>query len=202
MTVSSITRELAEAILAARPSPTPRQRLLIELLCLLPLYEEIGNVATWDKAYHDAMPREDNTSEIDRLIEAVYDFATVPFYGAFEAEVALSAYESTCRFLRSEGITCPAVDGYTDLRPRCLTSRRSQQPIAHSVSRKSVGFTTPPFGCGSAFFVRRFGIWSTGGLRTRWSATPSTRWVSVVTQNRRHTNALIGVRFPAQFTCL
>jgi|SRR5690242_4489563 len=115
MTVSAITRELAEAILAARPTPSPRQRLLIEQLRLLPLYKEIENVAIWDKAYHDAMPREDDASEVGRLIEAVYDFATVPFYGAFEADMTLSAYESTCRFLRGAGITCPAVDRFTDL---------------------------------------------------------------------------------------
>lgn len=114
MTVSAITRELAEAILAARPH-TPHQRLLIEQLRLLPLYKQIGNVAIWDKAYHDAMPREDDTSEVGRLIAAVYDFATVPFYGAFDAEATLNAYESTCRFLRGAGIACPAVDRFTDL---------------------------------------------------------------------------------------
>ena len=38
------------------------------------------------------MPVEDDTSEIGRLIEAVYDFATVPFYGAFQADETLRAY--------------------------------------------------------------------------------------------------------------
>ncbi len=115
MTVSVITRELAEAVIAARPDSTPRQRLLLEQLRLLPLYKEIGNVAIWDKAYHAAMPVGDDASEIGRLIEAAYDFATVPFYGAFQADVTLRAYESTCRRLRAAGISCPSVDEFTDL---------------------------------------------------------------------------------------
>lgn len=115
MTVSAVTRELAEAILAARPASTPRQRLLLELLRLLPFYKAIGNVAIWDKAYHAAMPAEDDTTEIGRLIEAVYDFATIPFYGAFQADVTLSAYESTCRYLRRAHIICRDVDGFTGL---------------------------------------------------------------------------------------
>ena len=41
-----------------------------------------------------------------------------------------------------------------------LTSRRSQQPIERCGFRKSVGFTTSQFGCGSAFFVRRFALMS------------------------------------------
>ncbi len=115
MTVSSVTRELAQATIAARPASTPRQRLLLELLRLLPLYRDIGNVAIWDKSYHAAMPAEDDTSEVGQLIDAVYDFAITPFYGAFESEVALRAYEDTCRCLHGAGIPCPAVDAFTDL---------------------------------------------------------------------------------------
>jgi len=115
MTVSAITRQLADAVIAARPASTPRQRLLLELLRLLPLYKAIGNVAIWDGAYHEAMPVEDDTSEIGRLIQTLYDFATIPFYGAFGADVTLREYESTCRYLRGGGIDCPTVAGFTDL---------------------------------------------------------------------------------------
>jgi hypothetical protein len=115
MTASSITRALAEAIIAVTPAATSRQRLLLELLRLLPLYRDIGNVAIWDKTYHAAMPVEDDTSDAGQLIGAVYEFATTPFYGAFEADVTLSVYQDTCRYLRSAGISCPAVNAFTDL---------------------------------------------------------------------------------------
>lgn len=72
-------------------------------------------MAIWDTAYHAAMPVEDDTSEVGRLIEAVYDFATVPFYGVFQADVILREYEAVCRCLRGAGVTCPIVDEFVTL---------------------------------------------------------------------------------------
>jgi hypothetical protein len=115
MNVSCIARELAEAVIAARPALTPRQRLLLELLRLLPLYNDIENVAIWDDAYHAAMPLEDDNSEIGCLVQAIYDFATETFYGAFESEEARNAYEFASRYLRDAGIDCPAVECFTGL---------------------------------------------------------------------------------------
>jgi hypothetical protein len=115
MTVSDIARELAEAVIAARPASTPRQRLLLEQFRLLPLYKAIGNVSIWDAAYHAVMSDEDDTSDIGRLIEAIYEFATDSFYGAFQTHETFRVYEATCSSLRAAGITCPTVAQFTDL---------------------------------------------------------------------------------------
>lgn len=115
MTVSAIVPSLAEAIIAAKTDLSPRQRLLLELLRILPLYKAAGNVAIWDQAYHAAMPHEDDTSENGRLIQATYEFATVPFYGSFQADVTLQEYEYLRRCFRTSDIHCQAVDRFTDL---------------------------------------------------------------------------------------
>ena len=54
-------------------------------------------------------------SETGQLIAALYGFATVNFYGAFQADVTMREYESICRKLRSAGITCPAVNEFVDM---------------------------------------------------------------------------------------
>ncbi len=72
-------------------------------------------MAIWDTAYHDAMPAEDDTSEVGRLIYAIYDFTTVPFYGAFQPVEILGAYVSICTFLRGSGVECPKVARFTEL---------------------------------------------------------------------------------------
>jgi hypothetical protein len=115
MKVSIIVRELAEAIIAARDVSLARHRLLLELLRLLPLYNEIGNLAIWDRAYNDACSKEGDTSETGRLIAELYGFATVTFYGAFQADVQMSEYESICKSFRGVGIACPAVDEFVDI---------------------------------------------------------------------------------------
>ena len=115
MKVSIIVRELAEAIIAAREVSSARHRLLLELLRLLPLYAEVGNLFSWDKAYDGAESKERDTSETGRLIAALYNFATVTFYGAFQADVQMSEYESICKTLQSAGITCPVVDTFVGI---------------------------------------------------------------------------------------
>ena len=115
MKVSIIVRELAEAVISARGVSPARQRLLLELLRMLPLYTEVGDLFSWDKAYSAARSKERDTSETGQLISALYDFATVTFYGAFQADVQMSEYESVCKTLRGAGIACPAVDRFASI---------------------------------------------------------------------------------------
>ena len=114
MTVSSIARELADAIITSREIPLARHRLQLELFRMMPLYREVGILGAWDKAFNNTQSKERDSSELGRLIAALYGFATINFYGAFQADVTVREYESVSRVFRSAGITCPTVDKFDD----------------------------------------------------------------------------------------
>jgi hypothetical protein len=114
MTVSSIVRELAEGVIATGKVCSARQRLQLELFRMMPVYREVGILGSWDRAFNDTWSKERDTSEMGHLIAVLYGFATVNFYGAFQADVTIREYESTSRCFRTGGITCPAVDKFDD----------------------------------------------------------------------------------------
>ena len=115
MSVSETAKQLAEAIIAARQVLSPRQRLLLELFRLMPLYLQIHDLAAWDAAYHGAFAAEDGVSELGLLIGDVYDFASDPFYGAFQPALTLQVYTAIVPRLRGAGVSCPNIHEFTAL---------------------------------------------------------------------------------------
>jgi len=109
MTVSSVVRELAEAIISTKDDSSARHRLQLELFRLMPLYSEIRILGHWDRSFTGTQPKEDDTSETGRLIGALYEFAICNFYGAFQADAQMRDYQSLCQRFRGAGIACPPV---------------------------------------------------------------------------------------------
>lgn len=91
MGIAQTTRVLAEAVQNHLHPTEPRHVLVLELLRLMPLYLDFRDLAAWDRACLEVIGEE--TSEVDRLLSSIYDFATTNLYAAIHPKYTRDAYQ-------------------------------------------------------------------------------------------------------------
>ena len=109
-----IVKSLAEAVARAKEPEQPRHRLLVEILRLTPLYRDINGLCEWEDAFQNALEKEDDESEVGKILWELFDFGRYNMYAKFDTEGTAQAYESLCLWLSAHGVSVPASHGLAD----------------------------------------------------------------------------------------
>src|SRR5579884_2495519 len=112
MGVCETVKSLAEAVAKAKALEKPRHRLLVEILRLMPLYRDIGDLSAWESAIHGALGQDDE-SEVGQLLWEVFEFGTYNMYGAFDAEGTAEVFRHLSQWMAQRGVTAPEPQGLT-----------------------------------------------------------------------------------------
>ncbi|MGV3658628.1 MAG: hypothetical protein ACO1TE_00535 [Prosthecobacter sp.] len=115
MSVSETVQLLAKAIGGARGGLSPRHRLLLGLLQLMPLYGDVGDLGAWDLACQEALSNGEDDSETAQLLKEVFEFGRFNMYSRFDPQGTSGRYAVVSTLLQQAGIACPQVDEFTGL---------------------------------------------------------------------------------------
>ncbi|GEM_PF-1497389 len=120
MQVSETVRTLAQAISATRTTLSPRHRLLLALLQLMPLYCEARRLDAWEAAILAALPRVNDRSDADtsgmgHLLEEVFEFGRLNLYTSFDSSGTGDCYANLSKLFERANIDCPKINHFTGL---------------------------------------------------------------------------------------
>jgi hypothetical protein len=113
MGISDAVRSVVDAILRKLQPQNARQRLLAELLRLMPLYRDFGDLSAWEVACRQKDDEDDN-SEIAVLLREVHDFAILNMYASIDVSETKAEYARLSDILRSAGVEPPVTGPLTD----------------------------------------------------------------------------------------
>ncbi len=106
---------LADALAKAKSPLQARQRLLVEILRLMPLYAEgIANLSAWESAFQDAHPERPDESEVGELLEKIFEFARYNMYTVFDAAKTYEYYVLLSADLMQAGVESRTVQAIPD----------------------------------------------------------------------------------------
>ncbi len=105
---------LTEALEKAKQPTLPRHRLLAQILKLMPLYNEIHDLAAWEAAYQGAMEEADDNSEIGLLLWEIFEFGRYNLYSAFDVEGTSECYDQLSSMFSENGIVNPIIQPELD----------------------------------------------------------------------------------------
>jgi hypothetical protein len=113
MSVSETVRVLAEAISAGPDALSAHDRLLLELLKLMPLYCENRTLDAWEAAYQSTyIPDDGNASKTAHLADQVFEFGCFNMYAAFDPKGTKTCYSELSKLLEKSGIRCPIINDF------------------------------------------------------------------------------------------
>jgi hypothetical protein len=89
----------------------------------MPLYRDIRDLPAWESAFHRARGKEEDRSEVGRLLGDVFDFGCENMYGAFEISYTRQCFEVLARELSRSGVSMPDPGDLTDWSLKSFPSR-------------------------------------------------------------------------------
>ena len=107
MGICYIVNELAEAIYNQENNISPKHRLRIELLKLMPLYHEINDLSLWEYAIGNTYEDANDISKVELTLQEIYDFGRHNMYCAFNKESTRKIYHELDLFLNKNGYKNP-----------------------------------------------------------------------------------------------
>ncbi len=107
--LSRFLKKVALAIEKRGLPTTQRQKLMLGLIGVAPLYSDFGRLDLWDEALRAIYEPPDGT-DMSELLNALHDMAELNLYCAFQGEKTLAAYRTINE--RFRGLGLPAPDGF------------------------------------------------------------------------------------------
>ncbi len=104
MGLCETVRETAEAISGSKTITAPGHRLAIELLRLMPLYRDIGNLNAWEVALQDVFAEAEDQSEVGRLLSQVFAFGRYNMYAEFDVDGTEREFAAVRETLERSGV--------------------------------------------------------------------------------------------------
>lgn len=115
MGICATVKELAKAVQSIAQDGNPNVQLSIEILSLMPLYAEARELGAWEQAYQAISSQEHNQSNVEMLLDAIFEFGRFNLYGAFRKEATNQEYRILVSKLEQHGIRpvhSPEIDNW------------------------------------------------------------------------------------------
>lgn len=111
--ICETVKALAGAVASAQSPLGPRDRLVVEVLKLMPCYRDVRRLDLWERALHDAMGEDDVKSSARPLLSGIFELARYNLYGAVDEKGTWNEFYRLEKALEGERIFLR--------RPRSLT---------------------------------------------------------------------------------
>lgn len=116
MGICKTVKSLAEAIAAAAPPNSSRDRLCVEMLRLMPMFSDVNNLAVWEVTYRKIPGFGEATSLSGKLLDELYEWATDNAYGAIDWPGTGDQYSALVKSLETHGVKIPPLESIESLR--------------------------------------------------------------------------------------
>lgn len=104
MGVTETVAALAGSIAQVKALTNPRHRLLVEILRLMPLYSDVGDLTAWESAFQGVLEDQDDESEIGNLLWDIFVFGRMNMYVGFDARQTEIAFRYIAQEFERRGV--------------------------------------------------------------------------------------------------
>ena len=98
---------LAEALSASGELRTPRHKMLVDILKIMPQYYEMGDLSAWETAFQAALEEKDDESDLGNLIWEIFEFGRHNLYMAFDPDGTKICYHDLIPLFGAQGLERP-----------------------------------------------------------------------------------------------